>query len=113
MYEIKKTLEISAAHKLNLDYNSNCSNLHGHNWIFVIYLKSKTLNPNGMIMDFSEIKQRIKNKLDHSVINDVVSFNPTAENLARFVCDELQPLCFQVDVVESEGNVATYKRGEE
>ena len=31
MYEIKKTFEIAAAHRLSLDYDSKCTNLHGHN----------------------------------------------------------------------------------
>ena len=30
MYEVKKRLEISAAHKLALDYESKCTNLHGN-----------------------------------------------------------------------------------
>ncbi|MBR5271649.1 MAG: 6-carboxytetrahydropterin synthase, partial [Clostridia bacterium] len=33
MYEVRKRLEISAAHKLALNYDSKCTNLHGHNWI--------------------------------------------------------------------------------
>ena len=91
MYEVIKRLEISAAHRLSLDYESKCSNLHGHNWIVTVYLRSETLNQNGMIMDFTEIKRRIQDKLDHKVINDVVDFNPTAENMAKFICDELAP----------------------
>lgn len=44
MYKVVKRLEISAAHKLNLNYISKCETLHGHNWIIYIYLKSKDLN---------------------------------------------------------------------
>ncbi len=108
MYEVIKRLEISAAHKLNLDYESKCSNLHGHNWVVTVYLRSETLNQNGMIMDFSEIKRKISDKLDHKVINDVVDFNPTAENMARFILDELAPCCYRVEVEESENNKAVY-----
>lgn len=108
MYEVIKRLEISAAHRLSLDYESKCSNLHGHNWIVTVYLRSETLNQNGMIMDFTEIKRRIQDKLDHKVINDVVDFNPTAENMAKFICDELAPYCYRVEVEESENNKAVY-----
>lgn len=108
MYEVKKRLEISAAHKLSLNYESKCADLHGHNWIIDVYLRSETLDKNGMIMDFTLIKSRIENKLDHKVINDVVDFNPTAENLARYICDELQPYCYRVDVQESQDNTASY-----
>ena len=108
MYEIKKRVEISAAHKLNLSYESKCEQLHGHNWLIDIYLRGETLNSDGMLMDFTHIKQKITDKLDHTVLNDVLPFNPTAENLARFVCEQLSPLCFRVDVTESEDNTASY-----
>ena len=108
MYEIKKTFEISAAHWLKLDYESKCATLHGHNWIIAVYLRSKELNANGMIMDFTEIKQKVTGRLDHRVLNDVLSFNPTAENLAKYICDELAPYCYRVDVTESENNTASY-----
>ena len=111
MYEVIKTLEISAAHKLNLNYESKCTNLHGHNWKITVYLRSETLNENGMIMDFTHIKREISDLLDHKVINDVVDFNPTAENLAKYICDSLAPYCFRVDVQESTDNIASYMKG--
>jgi len=110
MYEIKKTFEISAAHKLELDYPSKCTQIHGHNWIVTVYLRAKELNNHGMIMDFVEIKQKITSQLDHKVLNDVLSFNPTAENLAKHICDCLAPYCYRTDVTESENNTASYWR---
>ncbi len=112
MYEVKKRFEISAAHKLKLDYVSKCSNLHGHNWIIDVYLRSETLDNNGMVMDFTEIKEKITKKFDHQIINEIVDFNPTAENLAKYICDLLAPKCYRVDVQESENNVASYIKTE-
>lgn len=108
MYEVRKRIEISAAHRLMLDYESKCTNLHGHNWIIDVFLSSKALNKNGMIMDFTEIKRKIQDKFDHKVINDEVDFNPTAENIAKYICDVLAPYCYRVDVQESIDNVASY-----
>lgn len=110
MYKVKKRIVISAAHYLKLDYESKCTNLHGHNWIIDVYLKSRTLDKNGMVMDFSLIKKKIKDALDHKVINDVIDVNPTAENIAFWICEQLQPYCYRVDVEESPQNSASYEK---
>lgn len=109
MYKIKKRLEISAAHQLKLSYPSKCENLHGHNWIIDIYLASEDLNQDGMITDFTHIKEAIHTKLDHKNLNQVLDFNPTAENIAKWVCDQLE-YCYRVDVQESENNIAIYEK---
>ena len=54
MYYIQKTLTISAAHNLNLSYESKCEQLHGHNWVITVYCKAKELNQDGMVTDFTQ-----------------------------------------------------------
>lgn len=108
MYRLTKTIEISAAHSLTLDYESKCTRTHGHNWLITVHLQGETLNQNGMLMDFSEIKRLVKEPLDHHNLNEVLPFNPTAENIAKWVFDLLQPLCVRVDVQESRDNIASY-----
>lgn len=112
MYFVTKQLEISAAHRLSLNYDSKCSNLHGHNWQITVYLRSRELDENGMVMDFSLIKRLIKVPLDHKILNDVLPFNPTAENIAKWVCDTLGEKCYRVDIIESRDNTASYSRDE-
>ena len=109
MFYIQKSMEISAAHKLNLSYESKCQNLHGHNWHVTIYCKAKELNQDGMVCDFTHIKKAIHEKLDHQYLNDILPFNPTAENMARWMCEQI-PTCYKVSVQESDGNIAVYEK---
>ena len=109
MFYIKKSMEISAAHRLNLSYESKCQNLHGHNWHVTIYCKAEELNQDGMVCDFTHIKKAIHEKLDHQYLNDILPFNPTAENMARWMCEQI-PTCYKVSVQESDGNIATYEK---
>ena len=101
-------MEISAAHQLRLTYRSKCEYLHGHNWIITVYCRARELDKNGMVVDFTEIKKLVQEKLDHKNLNDVLYFNPTAENIAEWICSRI-PSCFKVEVQESEGNKAIYE----
>ena len=117
MYTVTKRVEVAGSHRLNLNYESKCSNVHGHNWIITVECICDRLNENGMVIDFTDIKNIVM-KLDHNNLNDLFSFNPTAENIAHWICDELNKkgstnnlsfMCRKVTVQESEGNVATYE----
>ena len=107
MYYVSKRMEIAACHKLNLSYESKCANLHGHNWIIIVYCKAEKLNEDGMVMDFKHIKQKIHGYLDHGNLNELLPFNPTAENIAKWIVTQF-PECYKAQVQESEGNIAVY-----
>ena len=130
MFKVTKRIEISSSHKLDLPYESKCKNLHGHNWIIEVEVSSEHLNHCGMIMDFVQIKG-IVNQLDHKNINEIVitddglPINPTAENIAKWIANNLidclndtwqenfslskNPVkVTKITVQESEGNVACY-----
>jgi len=120
MYKVRKTFEIAGAHKLELDYNSKCQNLHGHNWIVTIEIATQTLDNSGMVVDFvklkSQIIQPIMERFDHRNINEQLpGINPTVENLAEIIHmivsgkleDNLR--CTSVEIQESRDNVGIYE----
>lgn len=111
-YEVSKKMEIAGCHHLNLPYESKCKNWHGHNWLITVTVKTNTLE-NDMVIDFTHIKKRVHGKLDHTNLNEIFDFNPTAENIAKWICDEINSIredayCTQVVIQESEGNIAVY-----
>lgn len=119
-YKVTKRLEVAGSHRLNLPYDSPCQNLHGHNWIITITCVASDLTDYGMVVDFTDIKKLIHTKLDHQDLNEVFDFNPTAENIAEWVCETVNryifddnqypfgTYCSQVEIQESEGNKAWY-----
>ncbi len=115
MYYVSKRMEISASHHLDLPYESKCRNLHGHNYLVTVYCRSAKLTNYGMVIDFTHIKKGIQDLLDHKNLNDILPsyLNPTAENMAKWICDEVNDLmdvgeCYKVSVQESEGNIAEW-----
>lgn len=109
MYFVSKRIEISYAHQLNLDYESKCQRLHGHNGIITIYCCTETLDRNGMVADFTHLKELVTERLDHRNLNELFDFNTTAENMARWICEQI-PQAYKVVFQESEGNIAAYVR---
>ena len=107
MYYVSKRMEIAACHKLNLSYESKCANTHGHNWIIHVCCKAEKLNPDDMVVDFKHIKEKIHGYLDHGYLNKLLPFNPTAENIAKWITEQF-PECYKATVQESEGNLAVY-----
>lgn len=108
MYYVSKRMVIAGSHKLELPYDSKCSNLHGHNWVITVFCKAEKLNESGMVADFTHIKRAIHDTLDHANLNELLDFNPTAENIARWVQEQVAN-CYKVQVEESEGNIAVYE----
>ena len=113
MYYVSKRMEIAACHHLDLPYESKCQNWHGHNYIVEVFCKSKTLTEYGMVVDFTKIKSAVHDVLDHGNLNYILPCNPTAENMAKWICDEVNAImevgeCYKVSVQESEGNIAEW-----
>lgn len=82
--------KFSAAHYLE-QYQGKCEEIHGHNYLIIVHIKSRRLSQSGITYDFSEIKKYLQSILpDHKCLNDVYNFNPTAENLAKYFYNKIR-----------------------
>lgn len=114
-YQIEKEFHFSAAHHLEgLPKTHPCSRQHGHNYVVIVRLESGTLDERGFVVDYNELgvlKQYIDAELDHRDLNEVLHFNPTAENIACYLYHYAKPIWPQlvaVSVKETPKTIATY-----
>jgi len=70
MYYLKRNFTFAAGHRLS-KHKGLCKNFHGHNYSIWVTIRSKKLDKNDMVMDFSILKKyvdQIISPLDHSLI---------------------------------------------
>jgi 6-pyruvoyltetrahydropterin/6-carboxytetrahydropterin synthase len=122
IYRVSKQLWFSAAHQVRLS-DDRCETLHGHNYRVVVHAEARALDATSYVLDFAALKSAAAQaaaRFDHRNINDIEPFtdggrNPTAEELARFLAEELAAklddgrvrIC-KVEVFETDNNRAEY-----
>lgn len=95
MFELTIKTHFDAAHFL-VDYPGECARLHGHSYLVEVTIAGKTLNKIGLLYDFKDLKEKtneIVSRFDHRYLNEIPPFDktsPTAENLAKYIFDELK-----------------------
>lgn len=95
MYQVSVEQHFDAAHSLR-GYQGKCEALHGHRFRVVVRVKASKVNDIGLAYDFTDLKRHlgeILNRFDHTNLNDVPPFdkiNPSSENIARAIYDELK-----------------------
>ena len=120
MFKVSKEMMISATHRVR-EHQGGCERIHGHNWKIIVTVGSEMLNEMGMVIDFKDLKHsmhKIIMPMDHNDINDYSPFdkiNPTSENLAKFIFDEMskelndnRKRIVEVKVYETDTSMATY-----
>lgn len=107
MYHVHVRRHFDAAHGLR-GYRGKCENLHGHRWEIVVCVRSTALDDKGMAFDFTVLKRELDavlEHLDHHNLNEIPPFdciNPSSENIARLVYDELKKRLPEVDLAYVE-----------
>ena len=122
MFEASEEIEFAASHQVRFG-KEGCEALHGHNYRVVVHAEAAELDATGYVLDFAALKSaalQATGRFDHRNINEVEPFteggrNPTAEELARFLAEELGRrlddrrvrIC-KVEVFETDNNRAEY-----
>jgi 6-pyruvoyltetrahydropterin/6-carboxytetrahydropterin synthase len=128
MITCTRRIEFDAAHRI-INHESKCKMLHGHRYVVEITFEAiNGLDNLGRVIDFGNIKEIfgsfIDNKLDHNTILSIkdkelgdfiakttnqeiyyLKENPTAENIAKHLFEEVCPILFQ----EYQINIAKIK----
>ena len=120
MFEVSVEYTFAAGHALR-GYKGKCENIHGHNYKVQVTVAGEWLDSTGLLIDFVDLRKAIKGlveRLDHRFLNDFSPFdqvNPSAENIAKYFCDELVPQVHNhglrvqaVKVWETDTTSATY-----
>jgi 6-pyruvoyltetrahydropterin/6-carboxytetrahydropterin synthase len=94
--EIFKEFTFEAAHRLPFaPAGHKCARLHGHSFRVEVHVRGDVDPATGWIIDFAEIKAAFKPleaQLDHHYLNEIEGLeNPTSENLAAWIWDQLLP----------------------
>lgn len=130
-FSVVQEIVFAYGHRLR-DYKGKCRHPHGHNARVEVEIEGP-LDPRGMVVDFGDAKRVLKDwiagNLDHAMIlrrDDplarilrslrepvfVMDQNPTAENLARLLCERGRLLGLRVSGVrfwEMPGACARYR----
>lgn len=86
MYRIHKSIDVSFAHHVR-GHSGPCINVHGHTWKLEVGLRADTLDAQGFVVDFSELRNRVLlpcfRLLDHAFAIGEETFHETEQALAQ------------------------------
>jgi 6-pyruvoyltetrahydropterin/6-carboxytetrahydropterin synthase len=96
MFTIRVETHFTASHQLTLPDGSK-EPLHQHNWAVITNISNDKVDRMGVVMDFCQVKAmvgEITAEFDNSQLDNIDYFrrnNPSAENVARYIFDKLEP----------------------
>jgi 6-pyruvoyltetrahydropterin/6-carboxytetrahydropterin synthase len=97
MFTISVQTSFRASHQLTGPSGSKEA-AHSHNWTVTASVSSDMLNDTGLVMDFNRLKSavnKITDKFNNMYLNETNYFrrnNPSAENVAKYIYEKLEPI---------------------
>jgi 6-pyruvoyltetrahydropterin/6-carboxytetrahydropterin synthase len=93
---LTKSFSFEAAHDLpTFPADHKCRRLHGHSFQFDVVVEGEVDPAKGYLIDYGDIKRAagpIVKRLDHYYLNEIEGLsNPTSENIARWIWEQLKP----------------------
>ena len=137
--ECVRRIQFCAGHRV-YKHESKCAHPHGHNYVAFIHARADELDEVGRVIDFSVLKELvggwIDKKWDHGFIyyskdesmkevfsqagykHHAMDLNPTAENMAKYLVDEVCPELmkdtgievYKITLWETENCYAVYSK---
>jgi len=116
MFELKAQMYFAAAHHL-LNYDGECENQHGHNWLVEVYVTGDQLDKSNILIDYKVLKKELKDVLDlldHKDLNELPYFkgiSPSSEMISKFIYQKLKEkvnILSKVSVWETNTSCASY-----
>jgi 6-pyruvoyltetrahydropterin/6-carboxytetrahydropterin synthase len=97
MWEISASVRVTARHSVRIATRSGWEDgaVHEHRWRIRAVVRATQLDATGWVVDFGVLAAELRalvQPYDGAFINEVAPFddvNPTRENVARFLADEL------------------------
>lgn len=96
MFTVSVETQFQASHGLVL-LNGSREAMHRHDWLVIADVSSERLNSIGLVIDFHQLKAELDNivsEFDNGSLTTVAYFrrnNPSAENVARYIYEKLEP----------------------
>ena len=87
MFELKAQLYFSAAHHL-LNYDGECENQHGHNWLVEAYVKGEALDKSNILVDYKVLKKELKAAQDE--LQTLKDSAPNIDELRENIRNEIK-----------------------
>lgn len=99
MYTLIVRASFEAAHSIP-GHKGKCARLHGHSYRVEAEFSGSELDALGMLHDFADLNEALRRVLpDHTFLNEVLQQPTTAENIARWLFEQLQSLHLPVAAV--------------